>query len=138
MQQPDGIADGARKWLFKADMDHNIRQPFHFIGGYVKGFFTSLANNIIPLALGVGTIFAGFAGKGARNAVKDAQKALAGGTGTAAAVTTAQNNLTNTIARWKGPRIGLAIACGAVMLGTAIAALAGTKRKTEFDNQNYK
>jgi hypothetical protein len=58
-------------------LDTNIRQPFNYVRGYVKGFTSMIVDNIVPVVLGAGAIAAGL--------VKKSPKALLTGLGIASA-----------------------------------------------------
>jgi hypothetical protein len=58
MQQdtPSTIVSKYKKWLFNMNTDETISGFFTGIGGYFKGFFNMAAQNVVPLALSLGTL----------------------------------------------------------------------------------
>jgi hypothetical protein len=151
LEQPDVLGNGAKKLWFRNDMSWNARQPFNFIGGYVKGFGTMVVNNIVPIALGVGTMIAAkklniaktAAEVTAKTTLKTAKQALKVGTGTQAAVDTAKRALKaaapSSVKFARAGLAGLGIACVAWLAGTVITAITGNHYQNALENKySYK
>ncbi len=117
LDQPNVLADNAKKWLLKADMNSNIRKPFNFIHGYLTGFGTMLINNVVPIALGTGAIVTGLMkdGKSAAEGVAAAAKKGAGGAA-------------------KGLRKFFAAASAIWLAGSIVTGLIGTNNKHSLDS----
>lgn len=58
MNDPSLVQSKVRKSVNNFEMDNNIRTFFNSAIGYVKGFGSMMINEVIPLGLGVGALFA--------------------------------------------------------------------------------
>lgn len=61
MASPSIVRQKIKQGLFRFNVDENFSPFFNGISGYLKGFGSMLAHNLIPLGLSVGALF----GKGA-------------------------------------------------------------------------
>ncbi len=156
LEAPNLIGDSAKRRWFKSDLDTNIRKPFNYAVGYVKGFVSGLVYNIVPIALGVGAIALGVgagqkaAGKKvggwiarAASAVGSAVKYVAKGAGKGI-VAGAKATSGFTVRHFAGQPLKIAAAAAAVgaagyMVFSAANAIKGNDYQHSLDgNGSYK
>lgn len=59
LDTPSTVKNAAKKGIFHYHLDETLTGFFHSTGGYVGGFASMLVNNVVPLALSVGTLVGG-------------------------------------------------------------------------------
>ena len=59
MSNMSKFTEKVKNWSFSTELDQTYKRFFNEGIGYVKGFFGSLVNSVIPLGLGLGALLGG-------------------------------------------------------------------------------
>ncbi len=58
LEQPNTTMSKMKNEIFKFQLENNFFMPINSVRGYLSGFFSNLANNIVPFGLGLAALVA--------------------------------------------------------------------------------